>query len=230
MKSGKTADRKSFIRGVERVALSLLFPNYCPDCGGVWYGSEGWLCDECWARLPTATRGLWRYHPELKKRVVAAFKYDGVVRDLVHQLKFGGRVDIGPLLGMRAAGNLMRCFADYPITAIVPVPLHPVRVRERGYNQNLLIAQGVAEVFKLPIRDDLIRRVRNTPPQSRLSDAERRRNIMNAFRANPTDQPAPDGIVLLVDDVIHTGATAAGCAAALLEAGVGDVMVMATCG
>jgi ComF family protein len=113
--------------------------------------------------------------------------------------------------------------------AVVPVPLHPVRVRERGYDQNQILAQGIAEVLDLPVRSDLIVRVNNTRPQSRLSDKERRINLVKAFRIADHPGAAPQS-VLLVDDVIHTGSTLLGCKEGLLAAGVGRVTLLAACG
>jgi predicted amidophosphoribosyltransferase len=111
----------------------------------------------------------------------------------------------------------------------VPVPLHPVRIRERGYDQNRMIADSVAAQLNLPVRSDLIRRVRHTTPQSRLPDDRRLTNLAGAFEPARGSSP-PAGTLLLIDDVIHTGATARGCWEALERAGADDVAVLTACG
>jgi len=133
-------------------------------------------------------------------------------------------------LGKLAAKNMKNRGPDWEIDAVVPVPLHPVRLRERGYDQNLLIAKGVAAELSLPIRTDLIRRIRQTPAQSRLSDKERTKNLRNAFTPLPVSLEQVPASVLLVDDVIHTGSTVLESIGALRKHGRMSIYVLAACG
>jgi ComF family protein len=110
--------------------------------------------------------------------------------------------------------------------AILPVPLHPKRQAERGYNQSALLARRLGRVVALPVREDVLRRVRSTPPQVGLDRAKRRENVAGAF-ACPPDHPALVGkTLLLVDDVCTVGATLAACAEALRAAGAREVWAL----
>jgi len=220
---------KSPLTTISNILTALVFPHYCPECGKEWSAGVGWICPECWQSLPEAGKGLWALDANLKHTVFVAFQYGESTRQLVHQMKFGGRQDIAPVLGREAARKYCEWRSPMLFEAIVPVPLHPTRRRERGYNQNLAIAEGIAAELGLPLRNDLICRTRNTPPQSRLSDGERMKNLLGAFAPVRKVKAVPTA-VLLIDDVIHTGQTVTGCREALLAAGVKRVSVLAACG
>lgn len=208
---------------------SIAFPYYCPGCNAEFKEGVDWICPRCWRELPEAGGGVWSVDPRLKENVFVSFHYGDLCQQMVHQMKFVGRCDIAPKLGREAALRL-RQWNPQPSSweVIVPVPLHPIRRRERGYDQNRLLAGGAAEVLGVPVADRLIRRIRHTPPQSRLADPERVRNIARAFA--PTGYGAPPKSALLIDDVIHTGATLMECRAALKAAGVARIGLMAACG
>lgn len=108
-----------------------------------------------------------------------------------------------------------------PISMVMPVPLHPARVRRRGYNQALLLAREMARRVDLPLHEKALIRHRDTPSQVGLSRSERRQNVHDAFTCTTTD--VAGGHILLVDDVLTTGATLEACAAALLGAGAATV-------
>jgi len=162
--------------------------------------------------------------------VLIAFAYNDLMRRIVHAMKFKGRMDIAPVLGRAAVGMLIPVLGRMNVSAVVPIPRHPVRIRDRGFDQNLGVAHGVSTQIGCEVRTDLIRRVRNTRPQTRLPDHERLVNLIGAFAPGTPTKPVPSGKVLLVDDVIHTGTTAAGCLEVLAEIDVGDVSVLAACG
>lgn len=218
--------RPDFIHSV----TSIVFPYYCPECQTEKTDGKGWICEDCWRKLEPAGQGRWTTEPSLAERVFVAFHYGELARKLVHQMKFYGRTDIAGEFGQRAAEFLMLGDTHWKFDAIVPIPLHPVRIRERGYDQNLLIAEKVAEVTGLPLRTDLVRRVRHTTAQSRLSDGERLTNLRGAFRPfSSVKTPLPDSI-LIVDDVIHTGATILSCMEALNSFYSPKTYVIAVCG
>ncbi len=219
-----------FHRHLGRIASALIFPHYCPSCGELWEDGAGWICPDCWTELPPAGNGIWQKEPALRGRVTAALHYGGMTRDLVHHMKYRGRDDVARKLGQKGAQTLIDRGDAGRFTAIVPVPLHPVRVRERGYDQNLCIAGSISDRLKAPVISDLICRIRNTPPQARLSDHERQANMKGAFAPTGREKPHPTGTVLLLDDVIHTGATATGCIRALNKIGITDIKVLAICG
>jgi len=210
---------------------ALLFPQRCPVCYASMGDSLGWACGNCWESLPAAGRGIWSDEPRLKSGALAVFHYGETARRIVHTMKFGGRPDVAERLGQEMARRFSEWFELTNYSAVVPVPLHPARVRERGFDQSLLMAQALAARLGLPMRTDLIVRMRHRPPQSRLSDEARRRNLREAYQpASRKTTPPPDGIALVIDDVIHTGATALGTLDALREAGVRQTFFLAACG
>jgi len=130
----------------------------------------------------------------------------------------------------KSLGSLLTSFADpdfsfRPYDRVIPVPLHPSRLRQRGYNQSLLLAREVSQKYLIPLDFTSLRRVRPTPPQTQLSGAERRKNIRGAFAVqNP--EPLAKASILLIDDVFTTGATVEECSKILLRAGAKRVDVL----
>jgi ComF family protein len=135
----------------------------------------------------------------------------GVLQQAIYALKFGNYARLGRELGRhmahRRSGELAG--VDY----LLPVPLHPARMRERGYNQSAEIAAGLSQVLGVPVRDGLVRRCVNTRQQARLDAGERRANLAGAFA--PVSAPPAGARMGLVDDVLTTGATLESCARAL---------------
>jgi ComF family protein len=150
--------------------------------------------------------------------IATPFLLQGLARDMVHRLKYRNMRCLAPAMGALMAEHVR----EHGISAdvIASVPLHPRRLRDRGYNQAHLLAQAVAEGLGLPIATDALARVRPTPQQIAAGRPDRRANVANAFLA------APDvgGLrILLVDDVCTTGATLEACADALRAAGAAKV-------
>jgi ComF family protein len=141
-------------------------------------------------------------------------------------LKYHGRLSAAPLLGKLLAQTLTQRLGPDPADGIVPIPLHPTRMRERGFNQAIVLAQALAKRLGLPIRKDLLIRHRPTEPQAGLSRAERLANVREAFRLHP-DPWVRLKRILLVDDVYTTGATAEACARLLKQAGASTVTAAA---
>jgi ComF family protein len=154
--------------------------------------------------------------------VRAAVSFEGVVREAIHELKYGGRTELArPLaeLIVTAWGNGL-----YAVDCVMPVPLHPRRIRERGYNQATLIAEIFAQQISLPILADALVRSRMTESQTSLGAFARRKNVDGAFTACP---PMVRGrSILLVDDVCTTGSTLQACADALRQGGASQVYAM----
>lgn len=149
----------------------------------------------------------------------AAFSYRGPVPPLLHAFKYRGRLDAGRLLAAWMAEGWRRYPELGVPDALVPVPLHPRREAERGFNQAEVLAEAVGAADGLPVRR-LLHRSRNTPPQARQARAAREGRLAGAFRASPD---AAGLRVLLIDDAMTSGETLAACAAALREAGAAQV-------
>ena len=207
-----------------------VWPGRCLLCGtGAARGYD--LCVPCaaalpWARLgcprcalplssPAPSCGRCLQKAPLLDAVLAAFAYRPPVDRLLPRLKFHGDLAAGRLL----AGAMAVALADAPRPqALVPVPLAPARLRQRGYDQALELARPLARALELPLVPAALRRVRDTEPQSRLDAVGRRRNLRGAFAAN--ERGALPAHVALVDDVMTTGATLGAAAIALRRAGV----------
>ncbi len=186
--------------------LDRLMPPFCLRCGLPLTGSPA--CRDC-AGLELAVDGIR-----------SPLVFQKLTRKAVHQLKYQNiRIMAAPL-----AKILHSYLAENPIMAdiLVPVPLHPQRLRERGYNQSLLLAQHLGRLSGIPVRNDVIKRRVNTAPQARTgSSAERHRNMRGAFAG--AYGKLKDKRVLLIDDVSTSGATLDACAAAIKQAGAKTV-------
>jgi ComF family protein len=150
----------------------------------------------------------------------SAAVYSGVVREAIHAFKFSGRAPLARPLG---ALMLDGCGPPDGVKAVVPVPLARARERERGYNQAALLAERIADGWGVPLRARWLVRLRDTPAQSALTAEERRANVRHAFGASPAVRGEH---VVLVDDVLTTGATAAECSRVLRAAGAATVGVL----
>lgn len=197
-------------------ALRALVPRRCPGCDAQ-LGREAGLCASCRAGLlprVEAYSPLWA-RPE--GHLVTLGPYRGVTRRAVRALKFGGARDLAGALGGALATGVP---AAWNVRAVVPVPLHPARERERGFNQAALLAGVVAASLNVPSVPAL-RRTRATEQQARKHAHERGSNLAGAFAVGTS--PLPPGPVLLLDDVMTTGSTLLACRDALHASGVREV-------
>ncbi|MGZ8308451.1 MAG: ComF family protein [Rhodoplanes sp.] len=235
------------LRRALKFARDFLLPPVCPACREPVTGTGG-LCARCWAKLSFIARpycerlGTPFAHdmgqgtlsiraiadPPAYGRARAAVRYDDIARALVHALKYGDRLELAPTMGrwMAQAGGELLADAD----AIVPVPLHWRRLWTRRFNQAALLAQALSQSCGLPVWHAALRRVRATPQQVGLARAERASNVQAAFRVPEQAKAMIRGKrIVLVDDVLTSGATVDTCARALFRGGAlgVDVVVFA---
>jgi len=226
-----------------RAALDIALPTLCVACREPVAG-EG-VCATCWAKLsfiapPFCARlgipfvydpgpGILSMQaiadPPAYHRARAALRYDDVARTLVHQLKYHDRTDLAPAMGrwMARAGKELLDGAD----VLVPVPLHWRRGFSRRFNQSGALARAISRQSGVPVSRDALRRIRPTEHQIGLSRKERATNVQGAFRVAPERRAEIQGRrVILVDDVLTSGATADACARALLRAKAAQVDVL----
>lgn len=192
---------------IRRVLEALSFPGRCYSCEIEWHPGTGFICSNCWDSLQKAPVKLGDKFSQIDAPVSIIYRYTPLMRTIIHQMKFLGRLDIAERLGHYAGIIYRKLRLDIKYEAIVPVPLHPTRIRERGYDQNLAIARAFAKHGGVKVYEDLIIRLKNTKPQSRLSDIERSSNLKDAFSPNHSFQSRLPDSVLLIDDVIHSGST-----------------------
>ena len=230
-------------RAIAGRALDLALPRLCAVCREPVEGQG--LCPACWSKLSFITRpycerlgipfvydpgpGILSMEaiaePPAYHRARAAVRFDEISRALVHALKYGDRLDLAPMMGrwLSHAGRELLDEAD----ALVPVPLHWRRRWARRFNQSAMLAAAVSAASGVPIAAGALKRVKFTAQQVGLSRAERATNVQGAFRVPPEGKAEVAGRrLLLVDDVLTSGATAEGCAKALLRAGARNVDVL----
>lgn len=233
-----------FAHRIGRVILDLVLPPLCLRCGAVIDEPQA-LCAGCWSAVTflgppcCETCGIPFPYPMPEgsqcapclarkpafDRARSAVLYDDAARALVLGFKHADRIHATRAYAtwMARAGRDLLGNADL----VVPVPLHRFRLWQRRYNQSALLAQALARKAGLPYRPDLLLRRRRTPSQGGLSRAERARNVRSAFRIGGSAKGAIEGrTIVLVDDVLTTGATASECAKTLKAAGAGAVHVI----
>lgn len=183
-------------------------------------------CPRCATPLPEGWNGPCvgcRSQPPAFDRAFVPFRYRPPLDFLIVRLKFGGHLASARLLGELFAAALIER-GDPPPEGIVPVPLHPRRLRERGFNQSLELARAAAHRLKIPLWIDGLRRVRHTVPQTRLDARQRQTNLSGAFAL---DAPLPGTRIALMDDVVTTGGTVAECARVLRDGGATEIGIWA---
>lgn len=203
-------DRKSFCRTC-RTGMSPLGPAHCPLCAQPFpYAPSNHLCGTCLRQPPPFAA------------VHAVGLYQGTIRVAVQRLKYHHQVTLAQPLGQLLAGVVSSAPSGFAPHRIVPVPLHPKRLKKRGYNQALELARPLARALRAPLDTGLLQRVRMTPPQQGLTATERKRNLHEAFQVNPEVAGLR---VLLVDDVMTTGETVRECSRKLLLGGAAEIQV-----
>lgn len=208
----------------------LVFPveNACHLCHSALVGSDGGgLCAGCMAGLRLCRishRELFSVHPPLES-CVSAYDHICEARELVHLLKYRADPLAAQALGEGMTDALVLSGLLPMIDIAVPVPVSPSRLRERGYNQAALLAREVCVHTGLTLCEDVLLRLDNASSQVGRSSQERLRSMEGAFEANAVGGRH----VLLIDDVLTTGATAVACARALMAAGAGGVWLITAC-
>ena len=209
-------------RRLGRAVLRLLYPRraICMGCGSAVGCEEDWVCPDC--RRALAQSWVGAYPPPRGITGAAhAYAYRGAASGIVKRLKYSGIRRLAPFMGADMA-RAYRAIEPTGVDCVVPVPMHPKRLRKRGYNHAELLARDVAGRLGLPVEDALMR-VRDTTQQARLDDRERRRNLKGAIAPKVS---LAGRRVLLVDDVCTTGATALACLKALRKGGAESVWLL----
>lgn len=236
------------VRRLGTALLDFVYPLHCQGCEGPLEPSDVDLCTRCWKEILSAASGssgsgthcsrcgcpledseaacdhCAEWEPEFERALILG-PFEGALQRAVYATKFKQQKKLGRELGRRMGQSAALIRELRQVDLLVPVPLHPARQRERGYNQSLCIAQGLGEVLDLPVCDRLLLRRSNTRQQARLDSEARRRNLCDAFEV--IDELPPQECIGVVDDVITSGSTLNACARALNLAGAHRIRAIA---
>ncbi|MCU0450551.1 MAG: ComF family protein [Bernardetiaceae bacterium] len=216
--------------------VRLLFPEQCAGCGLALLAGETPLCTACRADLPRTgyhlqadnllAQQFWGRLPLAHTFAYLHFTRRGLAQRLVHALKYRGQQTVGVLLGQLYGAELAEAGLATAFDVVLPVPLHASKHKARGFNQSDCFAEGLAQGLALPWHAHGLARVRATATQTRKTRAERLDNVEAIFTVAQPNL-VTDRRVLLVDDVITTGATTEACGQALLAAGCASLSIAA---
>jgi ComF family protein len=212
--------------------LALFFPEVCVHCQHSLLKAEKYLCSACRADLPLVPQLSEESHRLLQRFIIPnppdqvltflRFYKDGISQSILHALKYQGMKDLGVVIGRWFGTYLLEQNVWLGADVIVPVPLHRSKFSKRGYNQSMQIAQGMAEVLNTTASDDCLERTSASDSQTRKNRLERWQNVENIFCVK--DEAAIRGKqVLILDDVLTTGATLEACILALQTAGAAKI-------
>jgi ComF family protein len=210
---------------IKESLLHVVFPHVCDGCGSDLLNIESRLCIRCLSSFPETNfeihpnnpveKDFWGRLPIINASSHLYFTKESLVQHLMHQLKYKGNKDLGLQLG-RLMGNALKNAPRFSeIEALVPLPLFPSKEKKRGYNQATILCEGMAEILLIPILDKVITRPQHTETQTKKGRIERWKNIEGKFQL--LDPAAiQNKHLLLVDDVVTTGATLEACGNELL--------------
>ncbi len=221
---------KKFLNSI----LHLIFPSNCLGCGNSLYQGEKVICTKCEMHLPRT-----RFHDDKKNKVAQIFwgrvpikhatsfvffRKKSIIQHLIHQLKYKNEKEIGIYLGELFAAELLDNNIFQEIDTLIPVPLHIKKQQKRGYNQSQLICEGMSNVLDIPVDTQSLKRIVNNDTQTKKSRFKRWKNVSSVFALTNNHQLEAKN-VLLVDDVITTGATIEKCANILIHQAHANVSI-----
>lgn len=214
------------LRWVARNLLLTVFPCRCTVCQNRLETFEKHICTSCYSLLPftrlhgeqgnIVERLFWERIPIERANSFIRYLPDTNSSRIIKSLKYYNKPGIGIFFGRAMANDLRDTDFFNDINLIIPVPLHPNKLRHRGYNQSTQLALGVSQITGIPVREDIIERIKDTDTQTKKSHTERRENMEGAFK-KINDDAVKGQHILIIDDVITTNATLLSCAKELVR-------------
>lgn len=207
--------------------FDLILPRFCCSCKIKLTDKEDTICQSCFSKIQLASED------RLKREFERKFLYNNIISDFyspfvfekdkelqhaIHSLKYQNKFQVGIFLGKVLAQQIQSNRPNWKIDLIIPIPLHQLKKAERGYNQSYYIAKGMSKILNVPCSDRIVKRKKYTESQTTMTLTERQENISDAFKIR-NKNAVKEKTILLIDDVITTGATISECGSILLESG-----------
>ncbi len=215
------------IKSYSTKLFDLFLPRFCCSCKTKLLTIEDTICQICFSKIQLASYERLNREFERKfqnKNIISdffapfVFEKDKELQYAIHSLKYQNKFQVGIFLGKVLATKIQSTRSDWKIDLIIPIPLHQLKKAERGYNQSYYIAKGMNKVLNVLCSDRIVKRKKYTESQTTMTLVERQENISDAFKIR--NKKVVNGkTVLLIDDVITTGATISECGKILLDAG-----------
>lgn len=211
--------------------LDFFFPSFCASCQTKLISTERFVCPLCFSKIKKAT--IDRIEREFQRKFLCdnlisglnasfVFEKERELQHILHALKYNGKFLLGKYLGEIVSNETINILKSWNPNLILPIPLHPLKKAERGYNQSDFICKGLSKALNIQYRTNIIKRSRFTHSQTTMTLEERKQNVNEAFKQKKK-RAITGKRILLVDDVITTGATITECAKVLLENGADKI-------
>lgn len=224
----------SAFSGILEDFVSLFYPRYCRGCHNALVQGEELICTQCLLEMPKSNYHLYRENPFYQKfrgrlpvrHVMTLYKFvkESRVQQVLHNLKYKQQPELGEMLGRIYGHDLLQAEFRTSFDLIIPVPLHDSRRRIRGYNQSEEFGKGLSNVLEMPCDDTFMMRKAKTETQTHKTKLSRWENVERMFHV-VKPEPIAKKRILLVDDVVTTGATLEACGRALLDAGCSELSI-----
>jgi ComF family protein len=211
--------------------FDFILPRFCCSCRTKLNSNQDTICSDCISKIQRSTASRLQREYERKfsdKKIISefyspfVFEKDKELQHAIHALKYNKNFQVGIFLGKVLADEIKKNITTWNFDLIVPIPLHHLKKAERGYNQSFYIAKGVSKILNIKVSDRIVKRIKYTESQTTMNISEREENIYGAFKVKLKNAISGKNI-LLIDDVITTGATISECGKILLEAGANKI-------
>lgn len=211
--------------------FDFILPRFCCSCKTKLTSHQDTLCSDCLSKIQRSTPVRLKREFDRKfagKNIISefyspfVFEKDKELQHAIHALKYDKKFPVGIFLGKVLAREIKKHSSNWQFDLVIPIPLHQLKKAERGYNQSFYIAKGVSKELNVKVSDRVVKRVKYTESQTTMNLNEREENISGAFKLKKNNN-VRGKIILLIDDVITTGATISECGRILLEAGANKI-------
>jgi len=219
----------AYIKTVLKVITHFVYPNSCLICKSFCKNDTLGICTGCLSKLEPTMHGDWVNNVTNNTFIDHAYSgwfFNDVFQNVIHSFKYLDRPKFAFHFGRYLANEILKYSQFPPVDMLIPVPLHPVKKRDRGYNQADWIAQGVAKELNIPISFNSLKKIKYTPSQTTLNMEEREKNVASVFHCS---QSFNDLHICIIDDVLTTGSTISAVAKACKEAGAKKITALTLC-